>query len=390
MNSLLQLKTIRPLLITLTLICFALLPQLKADCPSTCNGSSTAVGNGALNPASTGINNTAVGTNALADNTSGQFNVAVGAGALANNKAGFQNMAVGADALAANIDGNFNMAIGFRALLMNQHGGRNTAVGAAALLNDTASDNTAIGSTALRNNGIGLFNTAIGSAALSQNTAGYNNTAVGHGALANSSGSHSIAIGASAGINVGSSNNVIAIGSPGDDTDNTCFIGNIRDVTTQIDDAIGVVVDSAGQLGTLSSSCRFKKDIQPMGKASEAVLALKPVTFRYKNGKKGMPQFGLIAEEVAEVNADLVVRDQNGEIYTVRYDAVNAMLLNEFLKEHGKIEQQRKHFEAAIAQQQKGIEALTAAVKEQAAQIQKVSAQLELNKPAPQTVVNNR
>src|SRR5262249_58119742 len=119
MNSLLQLKTIRPLLITLTLICFALLPQLKAQCPSSCNGSSTAVGNGALNPASTGINNTAVGTDALAANTSGQFNVAVGAGALNKNTIGFQNMALRADALNANVAGNFNMALGFRAPFMN-------------------------------------------------------------------------------------------------------------------------------------------------------------------------------------------------------------------------------------------------------------------------------
>src|SRR5262249_50220825 len=127
MNSLLQLKTIRPLLITLTVLCFALSPPLKAQCPSSCNGSSTARGNGALTPASTGINNTAVGTNALADNTTGQFNVAVGAGALANNTLGFQNMAVGADALANNVAGNFNMAIGFRALFMNT-GNRNSAV----------------------------------------------------------------------------------------------------------------------------------------------------------------------------------------------------------------------------------------------------------------------
>jgi hypothetical protein len=158
---------------------------------------------------------------------------------------------------------------------------------------------------------------------------------------------------------------------------NSCFIGNIRDIQTQNADGIAVLVDSAGQLGTVSSSRRFKKEIEPMDKTSEAVLALKPVTFHYKTDTKGIPQFGLVAEEVAEVNPDLVVRDKNGEIYSVRYDAVNAMLLNEFLKEHRKNEEQG----AMIAQQQKQIEALTAG-------LQKVSAQLEASKPAPQ-VVNN-
>jgi septal ring factor EnvC (AmiA/AmiB activator) len=148
------------------------------------------------------------------------------------------------------------------------------------------------------------------------------------------------------------------------------------------------MIDSAGQLGTVSSSRRYKTDIKPMDKASESILALKPVSFRYKAHKDATPQFGLIAEQVAEVNPDLVVRDKNGEIYTVRYDAVNAMLLNEFLKEHRKVEEQqatiaqlKKDFGATIAQ-------LSARLDEQAAQIQNVSAQLEASKPAPQ-VVNN-
>jgi len=168
--------------------------------------------------------------------------------------------------------------------------------------------------------------------------------------------------------------------------DNSCFIGNIRGVQTVNADAIPVLIDSAGQLGTQSSSRRFKSDIKLMGKASESLLALKPVTFHYKSDTKATPQFGLIAEEVAKVNQDLVVRDRNGEIYTVRYDAVNAMLLNEFLKEHRKNEEQ----EATIAQLKSGIETLTATVKEQAAQIQKVSAQLEANKPTPQVVLSNQ
>jgi hypothetical protein len=149
-----------------------------------------------------------------------------------------------------------------------------------------------------------------------------------------------------------------------------------------------VVIDSAGQLGTMSSSYRFKKEITTMEKTSEAILSLRPVTFHYKTDTKSTPQFGLIAEEVAKVNPDLVVRDTKGEIYTVRYDGVNAMLLNEFLKEHRKIQglettiaRQQKDFQAAATYQQKQIEALTAG-------LQKVSVQLQASKPAPQTVAN--
>jgi septal ring factor EnvC (AmiA/AmiB activator) len=173
-----------------------------------------------------------------------------------------------------------------------------------------------------------------------------------------------------------------------------------------------VVVSDAGQLGTVASSERFKKDIATMEKASEAILSLRPVTFHYKSDSKGTPQFGLVAEEVAKVNPGLVLPDKEGKPYTVRYDAVNAMLLNEFLKEHQTVQQQgatitqlkstaaqqQNDFQAAIAQQQKQIEVLTAQLKEQAAQIQKVSAQLaaaspsrgglEASKPAPQMVNN--
>ena len=145
------------------------------------------------------------------------------------------------------------------------------------------------------------------------------------------------------------------------------------------------MIDSFGQLGTMSSSRRFKDDIKPMDKASEAVLALKPVTFHYKSDKTNRPEFGLIAEDVAAVNHDLVVRDENGDIYTVRYEAVNAMLLNEFLKEHRKNEEQ----ERTIAELKSGMTALLAAVTEQAAQIQKVTAQLEMSKPARQMALNN-
>jgi septal ring factor EnvC (AmiA/AmiB activator) len=162
-------------------------------------------------------------------------------------------------------------------------------------------------------------------------------------------------------------------------------------------DAVPVLIDSSGQLGTINSSRRFKKDIRPMDQTSEAILALKPVTFHYKDGdtKKAREtsQYGLIAEDVAAVNPDLIVRDKDGEIYSVRYDAVNVMLLNEFLKEHKKVEAQQAtiaELKSTVAQQQKGMVVLTAQLKEQSRQIQKVSAQLELRKSAPQTVLNSK
>jgi len=169
---------------------------------------------------------------------------------------------------------------------------------------------------------------------------------------------------------------------------NTCFIASIRGVTTINNNAMPVYIDSAGQLGTASSSRRFKRDIKPIGNASEALLALKPVSFAYKAHKDNISQFGLLAEDVAEVNPDLVIYDTDGKPFAVRYDSVNAMLLNEFLKEHRKIENLKNDFQATVTQQQKEIAAVTAIVKEQAAQIQKVSAQLEASKPAPQVVSN--
>src|SRR6266496_4188567 len=234
------------------------------------------------------------------------------------------------------------------------------------------------------------------------------NTAVGQGSLFTCRGAQNTAIGAGAGFSVSTASNVIVIGAnvPGANVTGSCFIGHIRGVATQHADAIPVVIDTVGQLGTVSSSRRFKKEIKAMEGASESVLALKPVMFRYKSDDTGTPQFGLIAEEVAEVNPVLVVRDENGEIYTVRYDAVNAMLLNEFLKEHRRVDQQentiaelestvaqqREDFEAAIGQQRKGfeatirelkkgIESVTVRLNKQAAQIQNVNAQMEVSKP---------
>ena len=328
----------------------------------------------------------------------GSFNTATGAGSLLFNTA------------------DQNTAFGAAALLFNTTGINNTAVGAAALSNNTTADgNTANGAFALFSNTEGVVNTASGAAALSSNTTGSNNTAYGEEALENSNNNHNTAVGSSAlrsnttgsvntalgsfaGINVTTAEHVICIGINGENVSNSCFIGNIREVTTAQPNAIPVLIDSAGQLGTTSSSRRFKKEIQPMDKASESLLALKPVTFHYKSDNTSTPQFGLIAEEVGDINPDLVVRDEKGEIYTVRYDAVNAMLLNEFLKEHRKVEDLKKDFQATVAQQRKEIQALAATVKEQSAQIQKVSAQfaaaspsgggLEASKPAPQ-VVNN-
>ncbi len=308
------------------------------------------------------------------------FNTFAGENALISNTAGAGNSAFGWQSLSTNSIGNFNTGVGGGALSVND-ADSNTAVGAAALLlNTSGTQNTAVGTDAMALNDSGSFNTANGAFALFNNTEGSDNTATGDNALLNNTtGSDNIALGSSAGSAVIDASNVIAIGSDGGNVSDSCFIGNIRDIQTQNADAIAVVVDSAGQLGTISSSQRFKTAIRPMSKASEAVLALKPVTFHYKTDKTDTPQFGLIAEEVAKVNPDLVVRDKNGEIHTVRYEAVNAMLLNEFLKEHRVVQEQG----ATIARQQKQIEALTAG-------LQKVNAQLEVSKPAPQTVLNSQ
>ena len=397
MNSSIQLKKAIPLFVV-ALACFGLSPGSRAVSPPPDGGypnQNTAEGTGALHSLTTGYSNTAVGFHGLFDNTTGYLNTTVGSHALAENATGFLNTAIGSQALQRNRNGFENTATGALALLFNTSGAANTAVGVGALqCNTTGDNNTAVGSGALASNRAGIDNiatgvevltsnttgsgnTAIGDFVLLSNTRGGSNTAVGISALFNSTGDSNTALGGSAGFGVTTASNVICIGSDGANVNNSCFIGNIRGVTTANTDAIPVLIDSAGQLGTMSSSRRFKTDIQTMDKASEAILALKPVTFHYKTDKTNRPEFGLIAEAVAKVNPDLVVRDKNGEIYTVRYDAVNAMLLNEFLKEHKKT----KKLEATLA-------SLIATVKEQAAQIQKVSAQLEASKPAPR-VVNN-
>ena len=374
---------------------------------NTINSFNTAIGTGALF-ANTADQNTATGVGALFNNTTGTANTANGTFALFGNTTGNSNTASGLQALFSNTTGSFNNAVGLHALISNTIGIDNNAVGAAALFsNTTGHDNTAIGDLAPTANTTAIFNTATGAGALESNTAGDANTANGAHALlhntgsantavgsqalgSNTTGSFNTALGFSAGSFVTTAMNVICIGSPGADVNNSCFIDNIRNVTTQNGDAIPVLIDSANQLGTQSSSRRYKTDIKPMDKASEAVLALKPVTFRYRNDQTKTRQFGLIAEEVSKVTPDLVVRAKDGEIYTVRYEAVNAMLLNEFLKEHREVAelksivaQQQKGFESKLAKQEEQIDALTAAV-------QKVSAKLEVSKPAARTALNNR
>jgi hypothetical protein len=367
-------------------VCYGLSPEAQAVSPPP-DGAypnfTTAEGQNALKDLTTGAGNTALGAFSMFSTTTASFNTAVGAGALDLNT-GDQNTAVGVAALLLNTGIN-NTGVGVDALGLNSTGSTNTATGAFTLYNNTTgANNTANGFQALFFNTVGNGNTANGFQALFSNTTGLGNTAIGRVALSNNtSGSENIGLGDDAGSNVATASNVICIGAgtSGADVSGTCFIGNIRGTTTQNNDAIPVLIDSAGQLGTASSSRRYKTDIKPMDNSSESILALKPVSFRYKIHKDTTPQFGLIAEEVAEANPDLVIYDADGKPYTVRYDAVNAMLLNEFLKEHRRVEK----LEAMVAQQRKDFEA---AVAQLTTQVQKVSAQLEANKPAPQ-VVNN-
>jgi trimeric autotransporter adhesin len=445
---------IPPVLITLALLCFALVQTTQAVSPppdggypggNTAEGqnalfslttgtSNTANGYEALKANTTGINNTAVGAQALVNNTghdntangyqalfkntTGNWNIAIGSDALHENTTRHGNTAIGFQALFNNTGASWNTANGFQALFKNTTGDLNTAIGGEALFSNTTGDrNAVLGFQALRQNTTGHFNTAIGEVALQQNTIGSSNSAFGKSALYgnttgnfntasgaqalqnNTTGHFNVALGAGAGSGVITADDVICIGRAvaGANVGGTCFIGNIRGVTTQNANALPVLIDGAGQLGTASSSKRFKHDIKPMGKASEGILALEPVTFHYKSDSANIPQFGLIAEEVEKVDPDLVVRDGNGEIYTVRYDQVNAMLLNEFLKEHRKVEQQQAtitELKSTVAQQQKGFDSKLAKQEEQiealAASLQKVSAQLELSKSAPQTVLNNQ
>src|SRR5262245_11563426 len=351
----------------------------------------TAIGSSALENNTTGNYNTANGVAALLSNTTGINNTATGSFALVNNTTGNNNMASGFRALQNNTTGNYNMASGFFALQRNTTGEFNTATGAGALLFNTADENTATGAAALVFNTTGEFNTAAGSAALFSNTTGAHNTANGFQTLVNNTtGNDNVALGFLAGSQLTTGDNNIDIGNVGVAAESaTIRLGTVGTQTKTFIAAINgvavagtsVFVNTFGQLGTAVSSRRFKEEIQPMNKASEALLGLEPVTFRYKKeiDADRIPQFGLVAEEVAKVNPALVVRDNEGKPYTVRYGAVNAMLLNEFLKEHKAfVEEQRK-----VEQLEKQVAALTAG-------LQKVSAQLEVSKAAPQTVLNDQ
>ena len=382
----------------------------------------TATGDNALLSNTTGSNNTANGASALQNNTNGSNNTAMGSGALASN--GFDgtgNTATGVNALFSNVSAGFNTATGANALYHNTSGGSqtatgdnalysntsgtlNTATGAAALYtNTTGNNNTANGLEALFSNTSGSNNTADGFLALENNKAGHDNIAVGFQALkGNTGGNNNIGLGSNAGSNLttGSNNidlganvlgsageaNTIRIGKQG--TQKATFIAGVFGAAVT---GSTVVVNSTGKLGVATSSARFKEAIKAMDKSSEAILALKPVTFRYKEelDPDKIPQFGLIAEEVEKVNPDLVGRDEDGKVNTVRYEAVNAMLLNEFLKEHRKVQEQqatiaclKNEFESKFAQQQKQIEALTAG-------LQKMSDRQELSKATPQVTANN-
>jgi hypothetical protein len=372
---------------------------LSALQENTTGSFNTANGVDALFGNTIGSFNTADGFLALSANTTGSFNTANGAAALQNNTAGSNNTAVGTQALNKNLTGSNNTADGFEALFLNTIGFENTATGWRALFGNTNGfHNTADGFQALSSNTTGNHNTADGDIALLHNTTGNFNTAAGaHTLLNNTTGSSNIAVGINAGNNLTVGNNNIDIGNGGiagesattrvgtTGTQARTFIAGVSGVAVA---GSAVVVNSSGQLGVAASSERFKAEIKPMDKASEAILALRPVTFRYKKNidPDRVTQFGLVAEEVEKVDPALVVRDKEGKPYSVRYDQVNAMLLNEFLKEHSTMQELKSKVakqEAMIAQQQKQIKALTAG-------LQKVNAQIEASKPPPQIVVNDR
>ena len=380
MNPLIQLEKASAVFL-IALACFWLAPSTHALLPPPppdggYPGNNTAEGTNALFNLTSGANNTAVGFDALISNTTGNNNTATGIGALGSNTIGNDNTANGFGALLHDTTGVDNTALGFEALLVNTTGFQNTANGWRALFaNTTGFHNTADGFIALSSNTTGNHNTADGDEALTGNTTGNFNTTCGaHSLIHNTTGSGNTVLGFDTGNSITTANNVICIGEnvAGANLSNSCFIGNIFGATSTA--GIAVFINSSGQLGTATSSRRFKEEIRPMDQASKALFSLKPVTFRYKKeiDPAGTSQFRLVAEDVENVNPDLVAGDQEGKSYSVRYDQLNAMLLNEFLKEHREVQELKKQ-----------VAALTAG-------LQKVNAQLEVSKAAPQTVVNNR
>ncbi len=404
------------LLMALLLTCFALSPSPLAKTDEGLPNQNTADGDGALFSLTTGVDNTAVGFDALYSITDGTEDTAVGSLTLSNDTAGL-NTAIGFSALNANTTGQRNTAVGRNALLSNTTGNYNTGVGNSALLfNTTGYDNTAVGRDALSFNTTGFFNaatgrgallgnntgnnnTADGALSLVSNTTGSNNTAEGFSALGfNTTGRDNIALGYRAGLRLTTGNHNIEIGNEGvvgesstirigrNGAHSNTFIAGISGAT--VAGGVAVIIDTDGHLGTVASSARYKDAIKPIDKASEAIFGLKPVTFHYKSelDPNRIPQFGLVAEQVEKVNPDLVAHDNQGKPYTVRYEAVNAMLLNEFLKEHRTVQEQKAtiaQLKKDFAEQHRQIEALSTG-------LQKVSVELELSKPVPQMVVQSR
>ncbi len=403
----------------------------------TTGNSNTAEGFRALFATTNGHQNTATGVNALISNTTGSFNTANGVNALNHNVNGGNNTAIGVQALFSNTSGDFNTATGIAALFhnttgiynaafglnalqSNTTGYSNTAIGVGTLADNTGSLNTAVGVSALGRNRDGMLNTATGASALGSNTNGNDNTAMGHHALLNNdTGGNNTAVGVGAlGANTaGGANTAIGYGAGQNVTTGSfnVYIGTnvagvagevghtyISNISSTQQNFSPVTVDLAtGLLGHEFSSQRYKEDIKPMANASEALFALKPVTYRYKKevDKSQARDYGLIAEEVAKVDSNLAVRDGKGQIESVRYTAINAMLLNEFLKEHKKIDAQRTRIErqeatitglkSVVAQQQKSFTKQEEKIQALTEGLQKVNAQIEANKPRPQVVLND-
>ena len=397
---------IRFFAIFFALLCLALLPNARAVNPLPDGGypgGNTAEGQNALLSLTTGGFNTALGYLSLRSITTGSFNTAIGAGTLLANTADY-NTATGVGALLSNTMGAKNTANGALALFSNSIGNLNTANGYQALYsNTTGATNTANGFQALSGNTTGAGNTATGIQALFSNATGTSNTAAGAFALTNATGDSNTALGNNAGLSLTTGDGNVCIGSGVFGVAGESNTTRIRNIYASVANGRAVYVNSDNKIGTLASSRRFKEEIKPMDQASEVLFALKPVSFRYKKefDAEGAPMFGLIAEDVERVDPDLVSRSEKGEVQTVRYEQINAMLLNEFLKEHKRVEEQqaqiaalnsrvatqeaiivqeKRAFHSTIARQDNEIRALSATVKEQAAQIQKVSAQIEVSK----------
>ena len=366
------------LFVPFLLTCFALSQTAQAVVPPPDGGyanRNTAEGKDALFSLTTGVDNTALGFQALYNGTTASGNTAVGSQALLSNTASTRNVAVGAAALDSLTSGEMNTAVGNVSLEQGVSVNFNTALGRHALGRTQGDQNT----------GLGFF-------------AGWN---------LSDDGTNNIYIGNAGPVPIGTESNTIRLGTQ---TATIVTVGNppfeshpmpahtatfIAGISGTAVTGRPVMINANGKLGTPPSSARFKDGIKPMDKASEAILALKPVTFRYKKevDAERTSEFGLVAEQVEKVNPDLITRDPDGKAFTVRYEAVNAMLLNEFLKEHRKVEEQSRKIQeqdATIAQFKKEMQTIVARLKEQDSKIQKVSARLEMQTAPAQTVANSK